>query len=164
MTTNELLDQVKARHGLPSDYALAKLLGWTPQAVSNYRNRGRSLGDLSAIQVAGALEVDPGYVLAVVSAERAQTEEARRAWERAARRLSGALAGVLAFWLIGVALPDSTALAASGAPWGLLIMSSAAAAAVYLAYFGLLAYTFAAPAGGVAAVVSATLKARVLRS
>lgn len=123
MTTADLLDQVKRRHGLSSDYALAKLMGWTTQRVSMYRNGARALGESPALQVAAALNVEPGYVLAIVAAERAESEEGRQAWERAAARLSVATAAVLAVWMLGVALPGSDALAASyAAPWGTLII------------------------------------------
>jgi transcriptional regulator with XRE-family HTH domain len=122
MRTTDLLDQVKARHGLTSDYQLAKLMGWTTQAVSNYRNRGRSLGDAAALQVATALQVDAGYVLAVAAAERAQSAAARSAWERAAARLCGALAAALLLWVAGGTLPGSEALAGSVGPLATIIM------------------------------------------
>jgi transcriptional regulator with XRE-family HTH domain len=125
MTTIELLDRVKARHGLTSDYQLAKHMGWTCQTVSDYRNRRRSLGEASALQVAAALDVDPGYVLAVTAAERAQSAAVRSAWERAAARLGGALAASLLLCVVALALPGSDASAASVGPAALLIMSNA---------------------------------------
>ncbi len=125
MTTTELLDQVKARHGLTSDYQLAKFMRWTPQQVSDYRNRRRSLGEDVALQVAAALDVDAGYVLAVTAGERAQSAAVRDAWQRVAERIGGALAAALLLWVAGGTLPGSDALAAAVGPWGLLIMSTA---------------------------------------
>jgi len=40
MTNAQLLDQFRQRHGLQSDYALAKLLDVSVQVVSNFRQRG----------------------------------------------------------------------------------------------------------------------------
>jgi transcriptional regulator with XRE-family HTH domain len=125
MTTTELLDLVKAAHGLTSDYQLAKFMSWTTQSVSNYRNGRHSLGEPQALQVAEALGIDPGYVLNVTAAERAQSAEARSAWERAAARLGGALAASLLLCVVALALPGSDASAASVGPVALLIMSNA---------------------------------------
>lgn len=138
MRTVELLDQVKLRHCLPSDYALAKLMGWTPQRVSNYRTGTRTLGEEPALQVAAALGVEPGYVLAIVASERAESEAGREAWERAAARLSIAAGAVFACWIMSVALPGSEALAASlGASLQtLVIMSNAADAILAPVYLG----------------------------
>jgi predicted transcriptional regulator len=40
-TTQNLIDAIAARHGGATDYRVAKIMGWTPQAVSSYRT-GRS--------------------------------------------------------------------------------------------------------------------------
>lgn len=44
-TTTQFLDQIKARYGLPSDYALAAKLGITQSGVSSYRVGRSKLGD-----------------------------------------------------------------------------------------------------------------------
>lgn len=87
-TTNELLDAVKSRYALPSDYALAGKLKVSRERVSKYRNRGDSMGDDTALRVAELLELDSGYVLACMEAERAQSDVTRKVWERAAERLA----------------------------------------------------------------------------
>lgn len=80
-TTNEFLDQVKARYGLKSDYALAGKLGLTRSMVSAYRNGKRMLGEEVAVKVADLLELPPGYVLACIEAERSHVPAIRKAWE-----------------------------------------------------------------------------------
>lgn len=84
MNTNELLDQVKARYGLHSDYSLSAKLGLTRSVVSAYRNGKRMLGDDAALKVAELLDLDPGYVLACMEAERSHSAAAKAAWERLA--------------------------------------------------------------------------------
>lgn len=80
--TNDLLDAVKSRYGLPSDYALAAKLGMTRSMVSGYRHGKSRLGDDAALRVAELLELDAGFVFACMEAERAQTEAARKVWKR----------------------------------------------------------------------------------
>lgn len=87
-TTNELLDAVKQAYNLPSDYALAKKLKIRASAISGYRHGRSSLAESIAMNVAELLELDPGYVLASMEAERTHSAAARAAWERAAARLA----------------------------------------------------------------------------
>lgn len=142
MDTNALLDAVRARHGLTSDYQLGQLMGWSTGKVCNYRAGRSRLGDESALAVANALGMDAGYVLAVVAAERAQSAAARAAWERAAARLSVAASAVLAVWMLGVAVPGSDALAASYGPApALLIMTNAIALALLPVYLWICAWS-----------------------
>jgi transcriptional regulator with XRE-family HTH domain len=84
MKTVEFLDALRARHGLPSDYALAALLGVTRQTISKYRNGADFFGDQMAVKVAGLLELDPCYVMACAHAERATDEHIRSLWSRLA--------------------------------------------------------------------------------
>lgn len=160
MNTADLLDQVKARHGLPSDYALAKFMQWTTQRVSMYRHGARALGEGPALQVAAALDVEPGYVLAIVAAERAESDEGRRAWERAAARLSIAAGAVFTCWVLSVALPGSEALAGSfGASLQtLVIMSNAAGALLAPVYLGAVYWALRPQIVAGADVIARTLK------
>lgn len=87
-TTNELLDQVKEKYHLASDYALAKKLGIRASAISGYRHERSSLANEIALKVAELLELDAGFVLASMEAERSHSEAAKAAWERAAERLN----------------------------------------------------------------------------
>jgi hypothetical protein len=94
-TTLHFLDAVKARHELPSDYALAPLLGITRSEVSRLRNRKNYLGDSTAIKVAELLEIDSGIVIAAVHAERAKSDAERTAWASIFEKLGGLAALVL---------------------------------------------------------------------
>lgn len=121
MNTNELLDMVKARYSLPSDYALAAKLGLTRSGISGYRNGRSKLGEDAALKVAHLLELDEGYVLACMEAERSQSEAARSAWERLADRLKSG--GVAAALLLLVATPAPTpANAAQAGSTGVCIL------------------------------------------
>lgn len=95
MNTGEFLDAVKARHALPSDYALAKRLGWTPQRISGYRTKYRELDDDGCIQIAAELELPPAYVMACIAAERAKDAEIKRHWLAAAKLLKTGTAAVI---------------------------------------------------------------------
>lgn len=94
-TTCELLDAVKARHNVPSDYALAKKLEVTQQEVSKYRTGKATLGDSTAIRLAQLLEIDPGIVLLTVHAERAKKDDEKAAWTAIIEKLGGLAASAL---------------------------------------------------------------------
>ena len=113
-TTRDLLDAVKQRHKLPSDYALAAFLGMTRAHVSKYRCDRESLSDEKALRVAELLEMDAGYVLALMNAERAKrthNDAALSAWSNLAERLKRG--GVAAALLLLVAAPAPTPLNAA---------------------------------------------------
>lgn len=99
-TTIQFLDAVRVRHGLTSDYQLAKLLGVNKAAVSLLRQRKTRLGELTAMRVAALLDLSPGYVLACVAAERTKSADVRRAWRELAGR-AAAIAAVAV--LVGLA-------------------------------------------------------------
>lgn len=86
LTTIDFLEAIKTRHNVTSDYALAKYLGLTRSAISKYRNTKTAFDETMALRVAEALEIDPAYVLACVSFERANCTEAKEAWQRLAQR------------------------------------------------------------------------------
>lgn len=95
-TTIELLDAVKARHGLTSDYQLAKMMGFNTSRVSHYRGGRRLLSDETAIQIAELLNRPAGEVLALVQAERATSDVVKKAWSKAAKALAGTAVMILA--------------------------------------------------------------------
>lgn len=113
-TTTQLLDKVKSRYHLPSDYALAKRLGMSSERISKYRRKGGALAEENALRVAELLELDEGYVLACMEAERAQSDAARKAWERLADRLKSG--GTVAALLLLVAVPALSPTPAEAAP------------------------------------------------
>lgn len=114
MKTIEFMDAIKRIHNVPSDYALAPMLGVTRSQISCYRNGKTHLGDDTALKVAELLGLDPGYVAACAHAERAASEGARTMWEGVAKRLQGAgVAGAIALSLLGFSGgPDGGAKAA----------------------------------------------------
>lgn len=87
-TTNQFLDEVKAKHGLSSDYALAKFAGISKQAISNYRARKSFLDDEIAEKVAALLGVSAAYVTACAHAERTKSDTQRRMWESIADKFA----------------------------------------------------------------------------
>lgn len=100
-TTADFLDALKVRCGLPSDYAIAQLLGVTRQQVSHWRRGAQGFSDLIAVQVAELLELDPMVVIAARNAERAKRTDERQVWEGVLRKLAGAAIGlVLGAWLL----------------------------------------------------------------
>lgn len=114
MKTTDYLDAIKARHGLPSDYALAKFWGCAKQNISRFRNRGDTFNDETAIQVAEWLEIDPAKVIADMHAERAAkvgNPALLAAWEKIARSLAASV--LLAFSVALIAVPSPAAAAAS---------------------------------------------------
>lgn len=106
--TLQLLEAVKRRHGISSDYALAKILGVSRQVLSSYRT-GTTLGDDMAVKVAEQLGVDPAAVLAAVAAERTKSAAARRAWGAAVKKLGGVTAAVLVAFGGGPTPPGASA-------------------------------------------------------
>jgi len=100
-STVEFLDLVKARNGLPSDYALAPVLGITRSQVSRLRNRKDYFSDSTALRVAELLDVDPLSVVSVAHAERAKSDAERNFWAGMARRAFG-LAGAVVLGLSAV--------------------------------------------------------------
>jgi hypothetical protein len=86
-TTIDFLNDLRAAHGLTSDYQLAKLFGCRQQTISNYRTGKTAFDEAAAVRVAELLNVRPAYVLACVAAERSKNAPARAAWTEAAEAL-----------------------------------------------------------------------------
>jgi len=78
--TRELMTAVKQRHGLTSDYQLAKFLSLSRQRVSANLHGGTVMNDETALKVADALGIERGRVLAIVAAERAPTPTTKKEW------------------------------------------------------------------------------------
>ena len=93
-TTLEFIDALKARHGLDSDYAIAKLLDITRASLSSYRTGKTHFSDDVAIRVAELLELDAGYVMACIASERARSPQVKAQWKHTAEMLYGIAATV----------------------------------------------------------------------
>lgn len=76
ITTLELLDLLKDEADLPSDYAVAKFLNVSQQAVSRWRN-GKVMCEETAIKVARVLKIDQEFVIISNIAERQKDERIR---------------------------------------------------------------------------------------
>lgn len=101
-TVDDLLDQVKAKLGITSDYKLAQHLKMTQHTIANYRHGRSRPDDVTLTRLAEIAGIQPAEVelLAVrLQAERVTNEEARKLWERIAQRLQGGLAHAAALLL-----------------------------------------------------------------
>lgn len=87
-TAPAFLDQVKARHGLSTDYQLARALGVAPNMISRYRKPGRTFEDKVALRIAKLLELPPEYVLACMAVHRSRNPEAAKIWAQIAVRIA----------------------------------------------------------------------------
>jgi DNA-binding XRE family transcriptional regulator len=87
-TTVEYLDQVKAERGLPSDYALAKLLGLTHTSIIQYRNGRAALGIETSMKVGEILGVDGHAVYADGQIERAKNAQVLEFWKTVSEKFS----------------------------------------------------------------------------
>lgn len=81
-STVDYLDAVKAKLGLPSDYAAAKVLGITRAAASRYRTGLSTFDDEVCFKVAEILDLNPLEVIVAARTERAKETDAKTRWER----------------------------------------------------------------------------------
>lgn len=101
-TTIGFLNDLKSRHGLHSDYGLAKFLGITRSNVSKLMSGQTTLGDENAIKVADSLKIPRPYVLACVHFERAKNDPEKSVWRDIMERFGGVASAV--FIGLGVVL------------------------------------------------------------
>lgn len=102
-TAAEWLDLARERAALPSDYAIAKHLGVTTQAVSKLRAGTIGLTEETATALAELADADPVTVYAEVKAARAKRTEQRAFWARVARGLA---AGIILVISVGYGAPE----------------------------------------------------------
>lgn len=112
-STADLIDQVKARYGLRSDGAVARLLGITTASISKHRQLKCSFDDATSLRIASLLQVEPQFVLAVARAQGAKRPDVRAVWERIARAAGTAATVLIALGFF--AAPDTAKAAASAA-------------------------------------------------
>lgn len=107
-TVNQLLDAVKAKRQIPSDYKLAMYLGVAQATVQNWRH-SRSLPDQRALErLAVELGMDPDVLILQVESQRAANESARLAWLRIAQRLQAGAAQLAVLVVVGLVSIVST--------------------------------------------------------
>lgn len=85
--TATVLDALRARLHLPSDYALAQRLGVSRMHVSAWRHARAPIPEDQVLQIAELLAASPAYIAACVEADRAKSPTMRAAWADAASRL-----------------------------------------------------------------------------
>lgn len=111
MNTLEFISEIKKKYELRSDYAAAKLLKISTPTIYNYKRGKSQFDDTVAMKAAELLNLDPGYVLACVYAERTHNKKIASIWKKAAERLRNTAAGVIVIsiaWL-GAPAPESHA-------------------------------------------------------
>lgn len=99
MTTNEYIDKLRALTATRSDYAVAKLLDLTPEAVHGYTRKGRTMNNTQALRVAQLLQIPAIHVIADMELERAKDETTRALWTRFRKGFGRRAAAVLLFLL-----------------------------------------------------------------
>lgn len=92
MNTLFLLDAYKNRYGKPSDYSVSVDFGLNNQTVRNWRTKGGTMSEETALLFADKLDLNPLEVLAAINAERTNCPAVKEAWERAAALLHNAVA------------------------------------------------------------------------
>lgn len=94
-TTADFLNELKVKHGLKSNYAVAKFLDQTDTAIARWAHGKGTFSDETAMKIAELLEYDPAYVMACMAAERSKDANVKKTWEWTAHHLGG-LAAALA--------------------------------------------------------------------
>lgn len=119
LTVDHVLDTIRARHSLKSDYQLCKLTDISTPLVSGWRH-GKSLPDERMCKrLAEAAGIDPLVLAASMQAQRSKTDEARTLWEAIAERLQTAAHGLAAAFFavlvaMGIGASDARAASAVG--------------------------------------------------
>ena len=87
LSISQVLDRIRSRHNLKSDYAVSKLLDSSTQLIANWRH-GRALPDERRCQKLAELAgLDADVLIAQMNAQRAKDDDSRAIWQRIAERL-----------------------------------------------------------------------------
>jgi len=81
MDITELLDRAKERSNLPSDYALAKVLGVQTGIVANWRKEKRHPSNEEAVKLATLAGLDEMAVIAEIELRTANTPKKKEFWQ-----------------------------------------------------------------------------------
>jgi len=101
--TAEFLEALKAAKHLASDYALAKHWGIKQSTISSYRTLRTVPDDAMCVRIAADLNLEAGYVLAQVGAERAERAKNKtlaHTWKAIAERFAVAASLVVALFFV----------------------------------------------------------------
>lgn len=91
-TTNAVLDRIARRHGLRSDYAIAKAFGCRQTRISSYRHGKSQMDDRVAVEAAKLSGDDPVRLIAELHAEREDDPALKEVWQRVVILANQALA------------------------------------------------------------------------
>lgn len=110
MKIKELLDATKQAKGIETDGELARTLGVSKQAISDYYNDKRAPDDYACLKIAEAIGKPLDTVIATVKASSEKDDTRREAWENYMKRLGGVaasfMAGILFIVTMIVTSPD----------------------------------------------------------
>lgn len=81
MEIQELLDQAKNRANIPSDYALAKVLGISNGIVASWRKGKRHPSNEEAVKLATLAGLDEMRVIAEIELRTANSEKKKEFWK-----------------------------------------------------------------------------------
>lgn len=122
-TIDQLLDAVKAKNGIKSDYKLAFFTGKTQNTIANYRH-GRSRPDDKTLSELAALADIPKSEIQLMAVrfqvERAANDDSRELWSGIAARLQAGFANVQTMILLAMFSIAAAALPA----WATLYFAS----------------------------------------
>lgn len=98
-TTTSLIERLRDQTKTRSDYAVAKLMGVTPQAVSRWKKGDSTMDVTNGVKAAELLEMDPMQVIAWLELERGPLPKHTDMWQRYSGRLlpSIILASIIGF-------------------------------------------------------------------
>lgn len=82
MQSIRYLEQVRALTATRSDYAIAKLLGLSENAVSHYLHGRRIMDNYACLRVATLLQLPLQEVIAAAEYDRERNEAKRNVWTR----------------------------------------------------------------------------------
>lgn len=87
-TAADWLDDLKAAYNLPSDYAVAKMLGVNQSEISSARKGRRDLSEKQCFAIAELLDVNGVVVWASIKAAKSDIPKMRKDWQEVAEKLA----------------------------------------------------------------------------
>ena len=89
ITTNFLLNAVKSKLCVKSDYRLAIVINMSKKTVSGYRHNNIYIGDKTLSTIAGILTIDECILYAAIQTERTKEPSCKMVWQAIYNRLGG---------------------------------------------------------------------------
>ena len=95
MNSRDYIDRLRDLTATGSDYAVAKLLEISEDAVNNYRKGKRQFDEFAAMRTAELLNLSPVQVIADVNAARETDERRKKYWRDLSKKLAGSTAAAV---------------------------------------------------------------------